>query len=122
MEIECGKTAVWRVAATVRRSAADGRGSCVPRKSIAETARGKLEKGVYFGARDRGGYGVESGEGFELERVVSCGSSEQRWRTKLDFCRRKPLDDHHRSTTLGAAPEIVRFRGVLIGLCVRRCT
>jgi arginase family enzyme len=41
---------------------------------------------------------VETREGFE--RVVSCGS-EQRWRTKLDFCGRKPFDDHHRSTTLG---------------------
>ena len=36
---------------------------------------------------------------------------EQRWRTKLDFGSREPFDDHHRSTTLGAAPKIVRVVG-----------
>ena len=36
----------------------------------------------------------------------------------MDFCSREPFDDHHRSTTLGAAPKVVRVIGggdVLIG-------
>src|SRR6266536_328580 len=60
---------------------------------------------------------AERREGFGLERSVSCGS-EQRWRTKLDFCSREPFDDHHRSTTLGTTPKVVRVIGggdVLIG-------
>ena len=60
---------------------------------------------------------AETREGFEFERVVSCGS-EQWWRAKLNFCSREPFDDHHRSTTLGAAPKVVRVIGggdVLIG-------
>jgi hypothetical protein len=46
-----------------------------------------------------------------MERVVSCGSGDQRWRTKLHFGSREPLDDHHRSSTLGAEPKI---RGVRV--------
>ena len=36
----------------------------------------------------------------------------------MDFCSRESFDDHHRSTTLGAAPKVVRVIGggdVLIG-------
>jgi hypothetical protein len=36
----------------------------------------------------------------------------------LNFCSGEPFDDHHRSTTLGAAPKVVRAIGggdVLIG-------
>jgi hypothetical protein len=61
---------------------------------------------------------VETREEFAFERVVSCCSGEQWWRTKLDFCSGEPFYDHHRPTTLGAAPEIVRARDVLIGLRV----
>jgi hypothetical protein len=39
----------------------------------------------------------------------------------LDFCSGEPFNDHHRSTTHGAAPKIVRARDVLIGLCFRWC-
>ena len=52
---------------------------------------------------------AERREGFGLERVVSCGRSEQRWRAKLDLDSGKSLDDPHRSTTLGAAPMVGRI-------------
>jgi len=45
---------------------------------------------------------------FELERVASCGSRDQRWRTKLDFRSGESFDDHHRPTTLGTRPKIAR--------------
>ena len=54
---------------------------------------------------------AEACEGFELESVVSCGSGEQWWRTELGFGSRKSLDDHHRSTTFGAAPKVARVIG-----------
>ena len=34
----------------------------------------------------------------------------------MDFDGGESFDDHHRSTTFGTAPEIVRIRGALIGL------
>jgi hypothetical protein len=93
------------------------------RKSIPETARRKLEKEICFAARRRGTEHAETCEGFEFEKVVSCSGRDPRRRTKLDFCSGEPFNDHHRSTTLGAAPEIVRVRSLLIGLkkSMRRC-
>jgi len=44
----------------------------------------------------------------EKWRVLSCGSREQRWRTKLYFGSRESLDDYHRPRTLGASPKVVR--------------
>ena len=64
---------------------------------------------------------AETREGFGLERVVSCGRGEQRWRAKLDLGSGKSLDDLHRATTLGAMPEIVRGRTVLISLRFLYC-
>ena len=46
---------------------------------------------------------------FVTLRVVSCGG-DQRWRTKLHLGSGEPLDDHHRSSTLGAEPKIARGR------------
>src|SRR5260370_28867593 len=48
---------------------------------------------------------------FELERVASCRSRDQRWRTKLDFSSGESFDDQHRPTTLGARPKIARTGG-----------
>ena len=121
MEIEWGKTAVWSVAGTERSSTADDIGNWLRRKSIAEIVLGKLEEKSCSAARRRETVHDETRAGLELEKVMSCGSREQRWRTKLDLGSGEPLDDHHRSTTLGAAPEIVRARGVLIGLWLLGC-
>ena len=70
-------------------------------------------------ARRRGANRAEAREEFELERVISCCSREQRRRTELDFGSRKLLDDLHRTTALGTAPKTKRvFSGgnVLFGL------
>ncbi len=77
------------------------------RESIAETALSRLEEEICSAVRRRGTEHVETGEGLELERVVSCSSSDQRWRPELDVRSGEPLDDHHRSTTLGAAPKVM---------------
>ncbi len=54
-----------------------------------------------------------------MSTVVSCGDGIQgRWRTELDFSSRKPFDDQHRPTALGAKPMIARSGGgdLLLGL------
>src|SRR6267143_313855 len=71
----------------------------------------KLGKEFRSAARHRGTERVETREGFELERVASCRSRDQRWRTKLDFSSGESFDDHHRPTTLGARPKIARTGG-----------
>ena len=55
---------------------------------------------------------------FELERVASCRSRDQRWRTKLNFRSGESFDDHHRPTTFGTRPKIARTGGggLLLGL------
>ena len=95
---------------SVRRGVGQGR-----KMSLTEKLR---EREQEFGSvtRDSGRKPTEMGERFELEKEVSCGSGDHRWRTKLDLGCGKSFDDHHRSTALGTAPEIVRARGVLIGL------
>jgi len=36
--------------------------------------------------------------------LISCSGDQERWRTKLDLCRRESLDDHHGPAALGTAP------------------
>ena len=63
-------------------------------------------------ARHRETERAEAREGFVLERVDSCGSSDESGRrTKLDFGSSKSFDDHHRCTTLGAASRMVGVLG-----------
>jgi hypothetical protein len=45
------------------------------------------------------------------ERVLSCCSRDHWRRAKLDFGSRKPLDDLHRASTLGAMLKIGRVVG-----------
>jgi hypothetical protein len=96
----------------------EGRGSCavehgndgeswLVRKNGAERAQRRREEEICFAARRTGTEHAETREGFEFERVVSCGSGDRWWRTKLDFGRGEPLDDYHRSATLGAAPKVM---------------
>ena len=114
MEIEWGETAVWSVTETVRQGTAEDTGNGLGAESIVEDALRKLRMEFCSALRRRETEHAERREGFGLERSVSCGGSEQRWRTKLNFCGRKPFDDHHRSTTLGATPETDRASGNLI--------
>ena len=58
---------------------------------------------------------------FRMRRVVSCGSGDLRWRTKLHLGSREPLEDHHRGSALGAEPKITGVLGawrVLLGVLV----
>ena len=60
---------------------------------------------------------AETREGFVVWMVVSCGNGI-RWRTELDLSSRKPFDDQHRATALGASPKIAGTGGgdLLLGL------
>jgi len=53
---------------------------------------------------------VETREGFELERVVSCGGGEQWWRTKLNFYGAEPFE----------VRTLYVVKSILIQLCYRR--
>ena len=84
----------------------------------------KLVEGISSAAKRRGTERAETREEFELERVVSCGLGDRRWRTKLHFGGREPFDDVHWAITLGAAPTIggtVGGRGVLLGWWILSC-
>ena len=61
--------------------------------------------------RQRAANPAEASEEYELEKVLSCCGRDHWWRAKLDFSSRKPLDDLHRASTLGAVPEIGRVFG-----------
>jgi hypothetical protein len=95
----------------VRWSTADDSGSWLPRKRIADSAVRKLEEEICSATGRRDAEHAETREGFELEKVVSCGSGGQ-WRgTKLDLGSREFLDDYHRATTLGTAPKVLGVAG-----------
>jgi hypothetical protein len=68
----------------------------------------KLEEEIGSAIRRRTADRGEARRVFVMWRVLSCGSGEHRWRTKLHLDSRESLDDYHRSSTLGAAPKIVR--------------
>ena len=38
-------------------------------------------------------------------RVISCSRGQERWRTKLELCRRESFDDRHWPAALGTAPQ-----------------
>src|ERR1700747_2633225 len=105
MEIEWEETGGWSVAETVRESTAEDTGNGLGQESIVEDVLRKLRMEFCSGLRRKETEHAERREGFGLESGVSCGRSEQRWRTKLDFSSGKPFDDYHRSTALGTTPE-----------------
>ena len=53
---------------------------------------------------------AETGEEFVLERVISCGSGDRRWGTKLDVSSCESFDDLHGTAALGTVPETVQVR------------
>ena len=87
-------------------TAADGE-SWLRRERIAEPALRRRGNEFCSALRRKEMEHAETREGFGLERVVSCGRSEQRWRAQLDLGSGKSLDDLHRATTLGAAPQVM---------------
>ena len=85
-------------------------GCCEEASRKAGLRQGKAEICCVTRHRSREGGGARGV--VELESLVSCRSSDQRWRTKLNFGSGKPLDDLHRSTALGTAIQGRRvFRG-----------
>ena len=88
-------------------------------KKVIEEEVKKRKEGSNPTARRRGANRAEAREEYELERVLSCCNGDRRRRAKLDFSSRKPLDELHRASTLGAAPKLGRVLGgggVLFGL------
>jgi hypothetical protein len=78
-----------------------------PKESIAEIALSELREQICSAARRRGTEHAEAGEGFELEKMVSCSSDGPWRRTKLDLGGGEPLDNHHWPTTLGTTPKFI---------------
>jgi hypothetical protein len=114
MEIECRKGLASGCAETVRRSTADD--TARPESAFLEKIlqseplrkpKEQICPAVGRTTTDRG----EARRILLMKRVVSCGSSDQRWRTKLHFGRRESFDDHHRSSTVGAEPKISEVLG-----------
>ena len=66
----------------------------------------KLLEGISSAAKRSGTERAETRDGFEFAKVVSCGSGDCRWRTKLYLGSSEPFDDLHWTTALGAAPKI----------------
>lgn len=102
---------MWSVAEAVRCRREDDSGRRLARKCIAETALRKLGEEIGSARRHTGTEHAETRKEFEIEKVVSCSSGGQRRRTKLDLESRELFDDHHRATTLGAAPKLMRAGG-----------
>jgi hypothetical protein len=114
MQIQLWEGEVSRCAETVRQGTAvdtgcSGRGQRT-KVSLGEELRA-LKEDFCYATRRSGREHAETYEGFEFEQVVSCGSGDRRWRTKLDFCSSEPFDDYHGSTTFGTAPETARVTG-----------
>ena len=107
MQIQLREGAVYRCAGALRQStaaSAEGKKRDVSVKGRRSRRRDDTVCGT---ARRRKSERADARKGFVLERVVSCGSSDESGRrTKLDFGSSKSFDDHHRSTTLGAEPKI----------------
>ena len=101
----CARAVQWSMAADIGRSGAGQR-----RKISLREELGELEQEFGSVTRRSGKKPAETSEEFELERVVSCGSGDLRWRTKLDLGSGESFDDHHRSTALRTEPETVQVR------------
>ncbi len=78
MGIEWAETAVWSVGETVRESMVEDVGSRRLRDSIVAARLGKLGEEFCCVLRRRETERASTRKRFELERVASCGRSEQR--------------------------------------------
>ena len=76
------------------------------RENDCEESVEKPEKGDLFGDKATSDGPWRSTQSFRDARVVSCGSRDHRWRTKLDLGSGESFDDHHRSSALGTEPKI----------------
>ena len=105
---------VWKCAGTVRRSTSDHtarpEGGWCEKMWRSDPPR-KPEEEVCSAIRRTTTERGEARTVFWMCRVVSCGSGDQRWSTKLYLGSGESLEDHHRSCTLGAEPKIVAALG-----------
>ena len=107
MQIQLREGAVYRCAGALRQSTAAGAEGEKRDVSVKGQRSRRRDDTVCGTARRRKSERADARKGFVLERVVSCGSSDESGRrTKLDFGSSKSFDDHHRSATLGAEPKI----------------
>ena len=84
---------------------------CAPKWGAASEFRKEIllkrvQERICFAARQSDTECARRREFFGLQRVVSCGGGDHRWRPKLDFGGGEPLDDLHGSSTVGTAIEI----------------
>ena len=87
----------------------------VPREAWLEKLQEEIGSAARRGSPER----FETRDRFELEKIVSCRSRDQRWRAKLDFGSGEPFDDLHWSAALGTGIKIRSVFGggsVLLGL------
>ncbi len=80
---------------------------------------GEGEKGLVEQKDKKRGSEPKHAKDFVMSTVCSCRDGIRgRWRTQLDLCSRKSLDDQHRTTALGASPKIAGTGGgdLLLGL------
>jgi hypothetical protein len=106
-----------------RDNSTRGRVGRTARRMLTEGVE-KVVEGISSAAKRRGAERAETRDGFEFEKVASCGSGDCRWRTKLHLGSCEPFDDLHWSTTLGAAPGIggaIGGGGIWLGRRILRC-
>ena len=112
MQIQWREGAVWRCAGALRQSTAAGAEGEKTDVGVRGERSGRRDDMVCRTAGHRETERTDARKGFVLERVDSCGSSDESGRrTKLNFGSSKSFDDHHRCTALGAEPRIVGVIG-----------
>src|SRR5215467_1904804 len=84
---------------------------CAPKLGAATESRKemslkRLQERICFAARQSDTECARRAEFFGLKRVVSCGSGDHEWGTKLDLGGGEPLDDLHGPSTVGTTIKI----------------
>ena len=80
-----------------------------------EKSRGSQRKLSDVVTRRSGKKAAETGEGFELERVVSCGNRDEGWRTKLDLDSCESFDHLHWPSYDAWSSSNIIFRSRVMG-------
>src|ERR1700732_3903916 len=98
MQIQLREGGVYRSAGALRQSTAAGAEGGKRDVSVKGQRSRRRDDTVCGTARRRKSDCADARKCFVLERVVSCGSSDESWRrTKLDFGSSKSFEHHHLS-------------------------
>jgi hypothetical protein len=112
MQIRLTEGAVWRCAGALQQGTAAGAEGEKTHVGVRSERSRRRDDMVYRTARQKKTERADARKDFVLERVESCGSSDESGRgTKSDFGSSQSFDDPHRSTTLGAESRIVGVMG-----------